>query len=100
MYILSTNKETIMNKNDLIEKIATSTGMTRIEAKKAIEVTTTAIREALSEGNKVVISGFGTFSVNDRSAREGINPSNGERIIIPAKKAVKFKAGADLLADL
>ena len=55
---------------------------------------------ALKEGDKVAILGFGTFSVNERPAREGINPATKEKIQIAAKKVVKFKAGAELAAGV
>lgn len=89
-----------MNKTELIEKIAAGAGLTKVDAKKALEATTVAIKEALAAGEKVSLVGFGTFSVNERPAREGVNPSNGKKITIPAKKVAKFKAGADLNAAL
>ena len=58
--------------------------------------TTDAIKEALVNGEKVQLIGFGTFSVSERAAREGINPSTKEKIKIAAKKVAKFKAGAEL----
>ena len=54
------------------------------------------MKEALIAGDKVALIGFGTFAVNERPAREGINPATKEKITIAAKKAVKFKAGAEL----
>ena len=66
------------------------------DAKKALEVTIEAIKNALIEGDKVQLIGFGTFSVNERPAREGINPATKEKITIAAKKVAKFKAGAEL----
>ena len=85
-----------MNKTELIEKIAAGAGLTKTDAKKALEATTAAIKGALVAGEKVQLIGFGTFSVNERPAREGINPANKQKIQIPAKKVAKFKAGADL----
>ena len=76
-----------MNKTELIEKIA---------AKKALDATTEAIKDALAAGDKVQLVGFGTFSTTERPAHEGINPSSKEKIMIAAKKVAKFKAGADL----
>ena len=55
-----------------------------------------AIKDALVAGDKVALVGFGTFSINERPAREGINPANKQKIQIPAKKVAKFKAGAEL----
>ncbi len=85
-----------MNKTELIEKIAAGAELTKVDAKKALEATLKAIKEAVVAGDKVALIGFGTFSVAERPAREGINPRTGEKIKIEAKKVVKFKAGADL----
>ena len=85
-----------MNKTELIEKIAANAGLTKVDAKKALDAATAAIQEALAAGDKVALIGFGTFSVNERPAREGINPSTKEKISIAAKKVAKFKPGAEL----
>ena len=85
-----------MNKTELIDKIAEGAGLTKSDAKKALEATTAAIKDALVAGDKVALIGFGTFSVNERPAREGINPATKQKITIAAKKVAKFKAGADL----
>ena len=85
-----------MNKTELIEKIAAGAGLTKADAKKALEATTEAIKGALIAGEKVQLIGFGTFSVNERPAREGINPATKQKIKIAAKKVAKFKAGAEL----
>ena len=85
-----------MNKTELIDKIAEGAGLTKADAKKALEATTAAIKDALVAGDKVALIGFGTFSVNERPAREGINPATMQKITIAAKKVAKFKAGADL----
>ena len=82
-----------MNKTELIEKIA---GLTKTDAKKALDATVEAIKETLIAGDKIALVGFGTFSVNERPAREGINPATKEKIQIAAKKVAKFKAGAEL----
>ena len=82
-----------MNKTELIEKIAAGANLTKADAKKA---TTTAIKKALVAGDKIQLVGFGTFSVNKRPAREGINPATKQKIKIAAKKVAKFKAGAEL----
>lgn len=84
-----------MNKTELIEKIALAAEIDKTKAKKALEATVDAIKNALVEGDKVQLIGFGTFSVNERPAREGINPRTKEKIAIAAKKVAKFKAGAD-----
>ena len=85
-----------MNKTELIDKIAEGAGLTKADTKKALEATTAAIKDALVAGDKVALIGFGTFSVNERPAREGINPATKQKITIAAKKVAKFKAGADL----
>ncbi len=68
----------------------------RHQAKAALDATTNALKEALIAGDKIQLVGFGTFSVNERPAREGINPATKEKIQIAAKKVAKFKAGAEL----
>lgn len=89
-----------MNKAALISAISAKTNLTKAESKKALEATIAAISEALSANEKVALLGFGTFTVQEKSARTGINPQTKEKIEIPAHKAVKFKAGADLDAKV
>lgn len=88
-----------MTKTDLVNAIA-ATGLSKADSKKALDAVVGAISGALKEGDKVAILGFGTFSVNERPAREGINPATKEKIPIAAKKVVKFKAGAELAAGV
>jgi|UniRef100_UPI003FD75BAB DNA-binding protein HU-beta len=88
-----------MTKTDLVNAIA-ATGLSKADSKKALDAVVGAISGALKEGDKVAILGFGTFSVNERPAREGINPATKEKIQIAAKKVVKFKAGAELAAGV
>ncbi|MBQ9637716.1 MAG: HU family DNA-binding protein [Prevotella sp.] len=85
-----------MNKTELIEKIAAGAGLTKVDAKKALEATVEAIKDALVAGDKVQLVGFGTFAVKEQPAREGINPATKAKIQIAAKKVAKFKAGAEL----
>lgn len=85
-----------MNKTELIEKIAEGSGLSKTDAKKALDATVVAIKDALVQGDKIALVGFGTFSVNERPAREGINPATKEKIQIAAKKIAKFKPGAEL----
>ncbi len=85
-----------MNKAALISAISAKTNLTKAESKKALEATIEAIAEALSANEKVALLGFGTFTVQEKSARTGINPQTKEKIEIPARKVVKFKAGAEL----
>ena len=88
-----------MNKTDLVNAIAAQ-GLSKAGSKKALDAVLDAISGALKEGDKVAILGFGTFSINERPAREGINPATKEKITIAAKKVVKFKAGAELAAGV
>jgi DNA-binding protein HU-beta len=85
-----------MNKTELTAKIAESAGLSKVDAKKALDATLAAIVEAVKAGDKVTLIGFGTFAVTKRDARKGINPQTKKTISIPAKKVVKFKAGAGL----
>lgn len=88
-----------MNKTELVEKVAAVAGLTKADSKKALDATLDAIKEALAANDKVALVGF-ELSVNERPAREGINPATKEKITIAAKKVAKFKAGAELNAAL
>ena len=85
-----------MNKSELIAKIADVAGLSKADAKKALDATVDVLKEALVAGEKIQLVGFGTFAVADRPAREGMNPATKEKIQIPARKVAKFKAGAEL----
>lgn len=85
-----------MNKSELIEKIAATAELSKADAKKALDATVNAIKDALVGGDKIQLVGFGTFAVSERPAREGINPATKQKIKIAAKKVAKFKAGAEL----
>ena len=85
-----------MNKTELVEKIAAGAGLSKVDAKKALDATVAAIKDALVAGEKVSLVGFGTFSVSERRSREGINPLTKQKISIAAKKVAKFKAGIEL----
>lgn len=84
-----------MNKTDLVNAVAAA-GLTKVDSKKAVDVVLDAIADALKEGDKVALLGFGTFSISERPARTGINPATKEKIQIAAKKVIKFKPGAEL----
>jgi len=86
----------LMNKSELIDAIAQKSGLSKVDSKKALDATLEAIANELKSDGKVVLVGFGTFSVVERSARKGINPRTKKAINIPAKKTVKFKAGSEL----
>ncbi len=85
-----------MNKSELVSSIAEKSGLSKSDAKKALDATVEAIADALKAGDKVALVGFGTFAVAERPERQGINPATKETITIAAKKVAKFKAGADL----
>lgn len=85
-----------MNKAELINAMAGNADMTKADAAKALNAFLEVVTGALKRGEKVTLVGFGTFSVAERAARMGINPTNKQPIEIPAKKAVKFKAGTEL----
>ena len=85
-----------MNKGELVSNVAEKTGMTKKEAEKALNSVLSAIEEALVEGEKVQLVGFGTFEIRDRKERKGKNPNTHEEIVIPAGKAPVFKAGKKL----
>lgn len=84
-----------MNKTDLVNAVAAA-GLTKVDSKKAADAVLDAIADALKEGDKVALLGFGTFSISERPARTGINPATKEKIQIAAKKVIKFKPGAEL----
>ena len=85
-----------MNKGELINAIAEESGLNKADSKKALDAFISSVTNALKEGNKVALVGFGTFAVSERAARTGINPSTKAPIRIPAKKVARFKAGAEL----
>ena len=82
-----------MNKKELVRAIANKCGITLKEAGEALEGCIGAITDSLKAGESVQISGFGTFEVKSKPAREGINPKTGEKIKIAACKVPAFKAG-------
>ena len=85
-----------MNKAELIDAIAEEAGLSKADAKKALEAFLASIEKTLKKGDKISLVGFGSWSVSEKPAREGRNPKTGETIKIAAKKVVKFKAGAEL----
>lgn len=88
-----------MNKTELINAISEKSGLSKVDSKKALEAFIESVSEEMKNGSKVALVGFGTFSVTQKAARKGINPRTKAVIDIPAKKAIKFKAGAEL-ADI
>lgn len=85
-----------MNKNELVASVAEKAGLTKKDAEKAVGAIFESIQQALVEGNKVQVIGFGTFEVKERPARMGRNPRTNETIQIPASKNPAFKAGKAL----
>lgn len=85
-----------MNKSDLIDAVASQTGLAKDQAGAAVESVFGTISEALSQGDTVSLVGFGVFSVSERAGRTGRNPRTGESIEIAPSRAPKFKAGKGL----
>ncbi|MCD8027609.1 MAG: HU family DNA-binding protein [Erysipelotrichaceae bacterium] len=80
-----------MNKKELIETVAQKKDLTKKEAESLVDAVFDTMTESLLSGDKVLISGFGTFKVNDRKARKGVSPKTKEPMIIPASRTVSFK---------
>ncbi|SDZ20839.1 HU family DNA-binding protein [Thermoactinomyces sp. DSM 45892] len=85
-----------MNKSELVERVAESTGKSKKEASTVVDSVLQAIAEALVSGDKVTLVGFGNFEVKERAARMGRNPQTGEEIQIEASKVPAFKPGKQL----
>ena len=85
-----------MTKQDIINNMASSSGISKAAANKALDGFLTGVTKALKKGDKVTLIGFGTFAVKKRSARKGRNPQTGETIKIPATKVPKFTPGKKL----
>lgn len=80
-----------MNKTDLVNEIAAKAGLNKVAAKSALDACLESIAQALVNDDKVQLIGFGTFAMVEKPERTGINPSTKEKIVIPARKVVKFK---------
>lgn len=85
-----------MNKSELVATIAEAGGMTKVRAEMALNKVLSRLADAMEKGERVTLSGFGTFKVVERAAQKGRNPQTGEAIIIPAHNVVKFKPGKNL----
>ncbi len=85
-----------MNKAELIAKIAEDSGITKVQAEKALGAFTGAVSNSLKSGTKIALVGFGTFDVSARAARVARNPRTGEPINVPAMNVPRFKAGKGL----
>lgn len=85
-----------MNKTELVTKVAEKANISKKEAENAVNAFTNVVADALVDGDKVQIVGFGTFEVTERASRTGRNPKTGETVEIAASKSPKFKAGKAL----
>lgn len=85
-----------MNKSELINAMAENAGLSKTDAKKALDAFITSVETALVNGDKVSLIGFGTFSTTEKGERTGINPATKQQITIAARRVVKFKPGVDL----
>ena len=82
-----------MTKTDLIAQVAEKASLTKKDSAVAVDAVFTAITAALAQGDSLSLTGFGSFAVSERAAREAKNPRTGEKIAVPASKSVKFKPG-------
>ena len=89
-----------MNKAELIDAIASESGLSKVDAKKALDGFVTATANAMKAGDRISLVGFGSFSVSNRAARTGRNPQTGKEIAIAAKNVIRFKSGAELSANV
>jgi DNA-binding protein HU-beta len=85
-----------MTKNEFVDRVAQNSGLAKGEASKAVDAVLESIQEVLSRGGEINFTGFGKFSVADRSARQGVNPQTGEKIQIAASRVPRFSAGSAL----
>ncbi|MCX7750538.1 MAG: HU family DNA-binding protein [Candidatus Bipolaricaulota bacterium] len=85
-----------MNKGELVDRIAQRTGLTKKDARKALDATIDIITEAIAANEEVLLTGFGKFEVRTRKQSQRINPQTQKRIMVPAKVVPAFKAGKNL----
>ena len=85
-----------MTKQEFVDQVASSSGLGKGEASKAVDAVLSTIQETLSRGGEINFTGFGKFSVAERGARQGVNPQTGERIQIAASRVPRFSAGSSL----
>ncbi len=86
----------LMKKSEIIALIAENTELSKADVERVYNATFDLFKDELAKGNKISVSGFGTFDISERAEREGRNPQTGETIKIAASKSVKFKAGKEL----
>jgi DNA-binding protein HU-beta len=94
--IIGISGEGKMTKIDLIDQMSEKTKLSKKDAERLLETVITAIQDSLKNGEKVSLTGLGTFVVTDKKARIARNPKTGEQVQVPAKKAPKFKPGKEL----
>jgi len=85
-----------MNKAELVEEVAAEVGLTKKDVNNVLDAMTSAITDYLARGEKITLVGFGTFLVQSRKARQGVNPQTGDKIEIAAKDVPKFRPGRAL----
>ncbi len=86
-----------MNKSDIIANVAPSAGQSKAATERVLDLFLASIKRGLWKGERVILTGFGTFHVRDRKARKGLNPQTRQPLLIRARKVVRFKAGRELL---
>ena len=89
-----------MNKAELIDAMAAGSGLSKADAKRALDAFVGATTAALKKGDKISLVGFGSFDISKRKARNGRNPKTGAVIKIAAKNSVRFRAGSDLSSSV
>jgi DNA-binding protein HU-beta len=89
-----------VTKSEFVDQVASRSGLGRKEAGAAVDAALETIQDALQRGSDVSFTGFGKFSVSERSARQGVNPATGEKIQIKASKAAKFSPASGLKGKL
>jgi integration host factor subunit beta len=94
--VLSFRRPKGMTKAELVEKVAEKIQLTKKQTEAVVNIMLACITEALSEGDKVELRGFGSFRIRNRNPREGRNPKTGDTVQIPAKRVPFFKAGKEL----
>ena len=85
-----------MNKTDLINEIAAKANLNKVQAKAALDAMLESMSQALANEDRIQLIGFGTFQVNEMKERMGVNPRTKEKLVIPARKVVKFKPAEGL----
>ena len=89
-----------MTKSEFVDQVASTSGLSKGDATKAVDAVLTTIEDTLKRGSEVNFSGFGKFSVAERGARQGVHPRTGQPIQIAASRVPKFTAGSKLKASL